>query len=196
MPPEGEGRRRWALPMAVAVIFLLLGVALLAWPEAVIGVFPPLLGVVLLLVGVQGTAHTLVMWRRLPAPGFALLRGLVNLVVGVIFLVRRDVSLVFMSVLFGAYVLVGAALDFVAVIRDRKERPAVWTDLAESLLNLVLGVLLLVSPFTGQALWARVLGLHFVLVVGSSLWWLWRQRQNPADAAEEDGENGAGDERV
>ncbi len=166
-------RLPWAklylLPILGTVVLMLLGLALLIWPAGVINMFSPLLGIVLIVVGAQVTAHSLVMGRRVAAPGAALVRGLIMLLVGVVFITKRDLSLAFLSVLFGLYILVSAALDFSSALESRYHKRPYGLEMAGSIFSLAIGLLLLFSPFSGLDLWARVLGGYFLLMAGNTL---------------------------
>lgn len=188
MKPDKENRKSFMLPALGAGLFLLLGVAMLIWPEQIVGVFPPLLGVVLLLVGIQGVAYNLVMGKRAAASEMGLLRGVINLVVGVVFLFKQDLSMAFMSVLFGLYVLVSSAANLVAALGRWREKKPFATDLADSVFGMVIGLLLLFSPFTGRALWVRVLGVYFVISAANALRGLYGL-QKDAQAADKTAED-------
>lgn len=160
--PKGE----LGMPMAAAVALLLLGAGLIIWPEAVIGVFPPLLGAVLLLVGTLNIAHAMVLSRRKTDPGFKFVQGVVNVIVGLVFIAKQDVSLAFLTILFGLYVLVSASVNFSSAIKDKSAGKTWVATLVESFFEMLLGLILLFGPFSGRALWIRVLGLYFVVAAG------------------------------
>lgn len=163
------GRGDVALPVLGGIAFLLLGLALMLWPEQVIALFPPAIGVVLILVGTLSIAHSLVLRGQLMEPQAKLLRGLVNVIVGVVFVARQDLSLAFLSILFGVYVLVGAAINFSAALQDRQQGRRWLPALGLSLLEFAMGVVLLRSLFAERLLWVRFLGLYFMLAAGGIL---------------------------
>ncbi|MGD9559511.1 MAG: DUF308 domain-containing protein [Oscillospiraceae bacterium] len=188
MPRKGKLEKSGVWPLAGAVLFLLLGVGMLVWPDAILTVFPPLVGAVLVVVGIQAVAYNLVMGRRVANGAFALLRGVINILVGAIFLVKRDLSLAFLSILFGLYVLVGAAMNLSTAAQRIREKKPFATELWDGVFNLVLGLLLLFSPFTGRSLWVRVLGVHFIVSAGTSLVWMLRRGgEKPVDDEGQDG---------
>ncbi|MFV0411714.1 MAG: HdeD family acid-resistance protein [Oscillospiraceae bacterium] len=160
--------------VALGAIFLL-GAALVIWPEAVVSIFSPLMGLVLVGAGALTLGHSLVLWKRLARPYGRLLQGLVNLAAGIIFLIKNDVSMAFLVVLFGLYILAMAVLDFAAVWAAKKAGKR-WADtLGDGIFKLVLGVLLFFGPFSGRSLWLRMLGIYFVVVAGNTLQWLLRE---------------------
>lgn len=177
-------------PLAAALALLLLGLALLAWPDVLLKVLPPLIGVVLILVGAQFIISTLLMGSRVKEPSLRFLSGFVNILVGAVFILKRDVSLLFMSVLFGLYVLVSAGIGLSVALAGRQRREAWLPAALESLLELVLGALLLFSPFNGLTLWVRVLGVYFVVAAAGMLWALagLKKREDENEAGGDAGE--------
>lgn len=173
-------------PLVGAAILLVLGVALMAWPEVVLGIFPPLLGAVLALAGAIGLAHSLAMRSHLARPGAKLLQSVLQVVVGIIFMVKRDFSLGFLAVLFGLYVLASSVIRLgEATAAARAKQP--WAGaLADGLMQLVLGVLLLFAPFSQRMLWARFLGVHFVVAAANTLHWLYKGARAPGAQAEDE----------
>lgn len=112
------------IPLVAALALLLLGALLVFFPDTVLGLLPPLVGTVMLLVGLQGLIHALVMGERLPEPGMKMLQSVIYLLVGLIFLVKQDISLAFLSILFGLYVLVTAAIHLSLAIDNRRKKKA------------------------------------------------------------------------
>lgn len=173
------------IPFGGAALFFALGLALLIWPDAVLTVFPPLLGGIIVLVGSLNVGHTLVMWQRVAQPGFKLLRGMVNIVVGLVFIAKRDVTLAFLSILFGLYVLIMAAIDFSDAMQNLRTQKRWGLTFFQAVAKLVLGLVLLFAPFSGRTLWVRVLGVYFMVIAGGTLHWLVTERRPapPASAA-------------
>jgi uncharacterized membrane protein HdeD (DUF308 family) len=159
-------------PAIVAGLLLLLGLGLLIWPDVVLGVFPPLIGGVLVLVGGLMLAQCIVIWQYLAQPELRVLNASVNIVIGLVFIIKHDVSLAFLSILFGIYVLIMAGIDFSSALGAMWSGEA-WIGLMlEALVKLVLGALLMFAPFSGRSLWAQVLGGYFVVAAVRILFWL------------------------
>lgn len=152
------------LPVLGALSTFLLGAALIIFPRQVLLFFPLFLGAVLIFIGLLSVAHSIVMNKQLPAPQNKLLGGMLNIIVGVIFILKRDISLSFLSVLFGLYVLINACVIFSAAIQDRKKRKSWLADLLESFFSLTLGILLLFVPFVNRFFWVQLLGFYFCVI--------------------------------
>lgn len=161
---------------------LALGLALIFWPRGVLQVFPPLLGALMLVAGAIGIAHSLAMRARLMQPGMKLLQGLLTVLVGLVFLVKQNFSMAFLTVLFGIYVIVTACIHMSMALDAARDGGRWFAEAGEGLLQFVLGALLLFSPFTGNLLWARLLGLHFSVAALSTMGWLLRESRRPHPA--------------
>lgn len=163
----------------VTALFLLQGICLLFWPEQMIDFFTPILGVVLLLVGIMLVAHSLATWQRLALPLLKLLRGFINILAGLVFLAKNDTSLAFLSALFGLYILVMTCIDLSAATDAWKEKKAFWGLAVDAGFKLILGILLLFSFFTVRTLWVRVLGIYFIIAAINTFRAFWRESPPP-----------------
>ncbi|MFV0353057.1 MAG: DUF308 domain-containing protein [Oscillospiraceae bacterium] len=156
---KGQG-----MSAASGAALFVLGCILVFWPSVALRVFPPLIGLVIVIVGVQGLIQLAVFKNRTAAPGLKLAQSLVNILVGMVFLAKRDLSFLFLELLFGLYVVLVAILHLSLVASAIKNKRPFVRELAESVFQLILGLLLLFSPFADEEpLWVRVLGLHFAV---------------------------------
>lgn len=180
-----KNTKMWGGPAAGAAVFFVLGVALLVWPEIVLLIFPPLVGILLLLVGLQQVTHTVVFYQKVIEPGMKLVQGFVEAIVGVVFLLKQNISLMFFTILFGLYILVIAAVRFSTALQEKKSGNPWKSSFFESVFQLALGLLMLFGPFGQNMLWARLLGAHFVLSAGGALLWMRREaKRNKPDQAD------------
>ena len=167
------------LPLLGALAFFLLGLSLFLFPEPIIRVLPVLIGLVLILVGIQGIAYTAVMHSKMMNAGFKLMHSFINLLIGLVFLLKQDVSLVFLSVLFGLYILFSAVVNFTQTVQNKSDKHSFAIDIIEILLSCIFGFLLLFSPFSGLSLWVRVLGIYFIIAgIGLFRWWYTARKEN------------------
>lgn len=156
-------------PMLGIIAFLLLGISMILWPNAIAAIIMPLIGTVLLIVGIQITAHTIAMSRKMMDPEIKLIQGLVNMAAGLVFLLKRDLSAVFVGIIIGLYVLVTAVVGIAQAFGSLRNKKPFAMDLAEGVLQLVLGMLIIFSPFSDQNLWVRLLGVNFVISAAGAL---------------------------
>ncbi|MQY02101.1 HdeD family acid-resistance protein [Actinomadura macrotermitis] len=179
-PGEGDGALlmrpaggHWALPVLAGVLSFGLGLAIVCWPRATIGVIAVLIGLQFVFGGVLRLAQAVF------ADGdggsrvlFAVL-GALSLVVGVLALrdVHRTVAV--LALIVGLAWLAGGVIEFVVVLSD-KARPGRRPALALSALSVLAGIVLLTFPgITLVALtWGFGLGLMTwgIVTVLVALW--------------------------
>ena len=166
-----------AFPISASIIILLLGLFLILWPNEVISLFPPLIGAVLSIAGIITILHAILTFKDASSPWFKLMQGIINLAVGLVFIFNNNVSLAFLTILFGVYTLISAVAQLLYTIQNLFSKKQWVNNLLESLFQFVLGALLLFGTFSGYALWARLLGLQFAITGASSLFWLLRLKE-------------------
>ena len=173
-----------AFPISASLIITLLGICLILWPNEVLSLFPPLIGAILSIVGGITILHAIITFKEAPSPWFKLMQGIINLAVGLVFIFNNNVSLAFLTILFGVYILISAATQLLYAIQGLFAKKRWIGDLLESIFQFFLGALILFGTFSGHALWARLLGLQFAITGASSLFWLLRLKEVPPDAEE------------
>lgn len=156
----------------VIILLLLWGLLMLIWPSAIYRWFPPLLGLILIIGGALRIAHSFVMRARLPRPLASTIQGLLSVIAGLIFLYACNFSLSFLSIFFGIYVLIGAIVHFISLFTDTHTVDSRASTIITGIFQLVLGGLLLLAPLSGQAIWIRLLGLHFIVSTVSLTIWI------------------------
>ncbi|MDF5751812.1 DUF308 domain-containing protein [Spongiactinospora sp. TRM90649] len=167
--PDGRGfmphlaDRAWSVVVASAIVSVLLGAAVLVWPEVTIGVLAVLLGVELVVHGVFRVVQAIMVGDRAAVSRvmFALL-GVISLALGVLALRNPPQTVLALALLAGLFWLAGGVIEFVTVLGDRSGPRWGWR-LVGPVLSVLAGVVLLVYP--GLSLLALVWLLGFWLVV-------------------------------
>lgn len=175
---------------AVAGLSLVaLGGILIFRPHFALRIFPPLIGLALLIVGVQGLVQLVVFKNRTSVPGLKLAQSLVYMLLGLIFLNRGNLSFAILTLLFGVYVTLVAVLHLSLVVSAIKNKRPFVKELVESVFQLAIGIFLLFMPFPNEEpLWVRLMGLHFVFAGVNAVWDVLKLRmdiQPEAEAEEE-----------
>ena len=75
-----------------------------------------------------------------------LLRGILALVFGLLCLVYPGVTLIVMTIMFGAYALVDGIFALASSISMAKGRPRWWSTLLEGIAGIILGLFILIWP--------------------------------------------------
>lgn len=147
---------KW-LPVAAGALLCALGLACLVWPETMLGMLPILIGVCVLALGLTETAFGFAM-RAAGGAGTSILQGVVNVAVGLVFLFNRKVTLMFIAILIGVWLLAAGVLRL-STVRAQRAVGAHWgTALADGLLRLVFGVLMFLRPLGGLGAGTMIVG--------------------------------------
>lgn len=166
------------LPPTIAlIVFAALGLLLLFVPGFFVRILPPLVGIALILIGLSGVISGFTLRSATSHPIFFIGPGLLAIIVGIIFLAKNDVSVVFISILFGLYVILTAVFSIMDAWRKRKAGQPWMFDIVEGVIDILLGLILLLSPLHGMNLWVRILGAHFILLSIGALLMLFRVKK-------------------
>ena len=162
----GDWKRMKWLPAGAGALLCALGLAALIRPMAVMRLLPVLIGLCVLVLGVTEVAYRLCLRAAGEEGGPPLLQGLAALAVGVVLLLNRSVSIVFLGVVLALWLFVSAVLRL-AVQRARAGLP--WGSLAaDGGLKLLLALFMLLRPVKSMSLWTQILGAAF-LITGVSV---------------------------
>jgi len=167
--PPRAGTSLWWLPLILGVVDVVLGVLVLAWPEATVMVLAVLFAIQLLVAGVVRLARAL-----LADDGGAGARvvtatiGVLFLFVGVLCLQNVMQTIAVLALLVGLTWLVGGVLDVVGVLSDgppgRWTRDTAW-ELALGVVAVLAGITVLTFPEASVKTLAALLGI-WLLVLG------------------------------
>lgn len=147
---------KW-LPVAAGTLLCALGLACLVWPATMLGMLPILIGICVLALGLTETAFGFAM-RAAGGAGASILQGVVNVAVGLVFLFNRKVTLMFIAVLVGIWLLAAGVLRL-STVRAQRAVGGHWgTALADGVLRLLFGVLMFLRPLGGLGAGTLVVG--------------------------------------
>ena len=158
---------KW-LPCAAGGLMCLLGLGCLVWPQALAGVLSILIGACILAFGLGLLAVGLAGRRSMPNAGILLVQGGVNLAVGCVFLFNQDVSVAFLGLLLGIWLLILGALQARRAWAYRRVGLPWKGKAASAALRAGCGVLALLRPFAGVQAGVMLLGA-VQLMVGASV---------------------------
>ena len=164
-------RWKWALILASTVL-LVLGLTALIWPSGLMHILPMLIGLALAFVGVCELAYSFGVREFEKSGGMKLIQGCMSLAVGLVFLLKRDVSLVFLGVVLGLWSIISAALKLSLALRQRAVGYPWHGTAVEAAVKAVIGIFMMFNPFGGLAAWTMVIGVFFIAVGGVLLAWV------------------------
>lgn len=158
-----------------SILYLILGIVLVIWPAASSLVLCRLLGGALLLYGLFNLVGFWVRDTGMGAFRLELFLGVVATGVGVFFLLQPVMVLSFLPIVMGVYVMMDSAVALKRTVElYRMEYPRWWLSLVLAVIGLLLGLALVLRPFSATTVFFRVVGVVFLYLGVSDLWSLWR----------------------
>ena len=146
--PEKKSRHyKWWF-VGLGVVITLLGIACLVWPVKALVAVAAVAGVCFLASGICGIAAFFDLGGFRPLSGWSLLSGIIDVLLGVMFLVHPLVGGAAMAWLAGIVVIVGGVMDAVAAWRTRAISGTGMCALGivGAIVTVVFGVLMLAMP--------------------------------------------------
>ena len=161
---SGPKRRRVSWSMLLSgVLFLILGIVCWAWPNLALETIALILGVGFLVAGV-GTVADYVLARGFFS-AWLLVDGILDVILGIIFIVNPLVSAWALAWLVAIAIIVSGIMQLFSCWRLRHDMSATWwLSLITGVITIVLGILMLAVPST-LALWLSI----FAIVYGVGL---------------------------
>ena len=158
-----------------SVFYLILGVVLVVWPATSSLVLCRLLGGALLLYGLFNLVGFLVRDSGMGAFRLELFLGVVATGVGIFFLVQPKLVLSFLPIVMGVYVVMDSAVALKRTLElYRMEYPRWWLSLLLAVVGIILGLVLVLRPFSATTVFFRMVGVVFLYLGVSDFWSLWR----------------------
>ena len=160
---------KW-LPLAGGALLCVLGLTALVWPGRVAKILPLCIGAAILGLGLCEVASGFLAKSFLPEyiPGMRKLQGFVNVAVGLVFLLNRTLSLMFIAVVLGVWAVAFGALRLRDALRRRASGQPWGCCAGDAAVKFAVGIFMLASPLGSMAAWTVMVGLFF-LFVGASV---------------------------
>ena len=152
----------WGLALSAGIIAIVIGIVVIAWPQATVGVVAILFGIQLLVQGairiIQGCAATEEsLWLR----GLYVLFGIACLAVGFLALGHLMKTAGVLAVLFGLSLFIGGSIECVRLLTHR-HGSGHGVALTIAILSMVAGLAVLADPRMSLTLLIWVLGLWLI----------------------------------
>lgn len=153
----------WGTALTVGLITLLIGILIVAWPEATVGVLALLFGLQLLLLGVLNIA------RAIGAQGagggervlYALL-GVLCIAIGVLAMRHLLQTVAVLAVLFGLTWLIGGIIELVNTLTG-PSRPGRGWSIALAVLTIIAGLIVLAYPAPSLVTLTVLVGIWLIV---------------------------------
>lgn len=154
---------KWNM-ILLSALYVVLGLVLLFWPEMVLGAICILIGGLVAGTGVFQLVRFFVARERLFFAPLTLITGLISLGLGLFLLLRSDVILTALPLVFGLFVVFDSVVRLQNAWELRRVGISSWKGIfGMGMISVVLGLVVLFNPFaTVQAL---VMGIGVILIV-------------------------------
>lgn len=152
------------MPMISAVLLLIIGLLLLIFPQSFLHSLEFIMGVLFLVLGIEQILYSIFAKERILIPTFHLTQGIVHLTLAILPLFRPNLSQTVFGIIVGVWVISSATLKLNVVFQKSSLKlPYKW-DLLDCFIKFVLGIILLLNPFDGFALWTMFAGGYLVMI--------------------------------
>jgi len=162
-PRDALGRmgESWGWVLTFAVLTLILGIMVVAWPHATVKLVALLFGLQLFVGGVFALVRTFTGSGEESRVLYAVL-GILGILVGIFVLRHLFESVVILVVLLGVYWVLHGIIEFIVAL-DHKGMPGRGMNIVMGLLGFVAGVIVLSWPTPTLLVLVWVLGLWLIL---------------------------------
>ena len=144
--PDRPKRVSWPM-LILGVLVTILGIVCVAWPGLTIGTVSLMVGIGFLVTGVMGIAGFFMAGGFAMFSGWLLFDGIMNLILGLMFLGHPVLSGVALIWLIGTFVIIGGVALGVTAWRMRQLLGgAWWLGLVLAVLIAVFGIMMLANP--------------------------------------------------
>jgi len=117
----------WWMPLLFGVLFIVLGIWILAAPEEGMKNLMKAIGIIAIMSGTAQVIFTFLRYRSIPGWGFQLLGGAVDLAVGVILVTNPAFLLKVVSILVAVWLFINGVTHVLGAGRDRESGDRLWS---------------------------------------------------------------------
>jgi len=151
------------LAIVGGVVFLVIGVVLLAWPKESFKALAVIIGIGFVIGGIAHVLDALVTHRAGSYWGLLLARGALDVIVGLFAIVYPDITVALVAIFVGADLIVGGVIQIVVSRRASTEVELRSRFLWRGILWIVGGLVIIALPSASITLFAWIVGFFFVL---------------------------------
>jgi uncharacterized membrane protein HdeD (DUF308 family) len=169
--------RQWWVLILQGVLGIVVGILAIVSPDLALATIALLFAAWAIVSGVSQLATG---WRVAEARGRSwpfLLSGAVSLVAGVLALVNPGVTILYLILLLGAWILISGAMEVYTAWKIRDEVTGEWMLALIGVARIVVGAIILAMPIVGAILTAALFATWAILSGIAALALGWRLRQ-------------------
>lgn len=159
---ELKKRFKW-LPMLMGIVMLVLGIALFIRPSAIVNRIPLFLGSILLFIGLDDLLYSFLTKDYKIGTSMQLIQGTINVMIGIVFLLKQEASLLYLGICFGICALVMGAIKLnLAVDRYYLGLSHGWY-IFDGIIRIIFAAWLIFNPIGGFTVWIMTCGAYFII---------------------------------
>jgi uncharacterized membrane protein HdeD (DUF308 family) len=156
-----EAGRHWGVALSFGIISLLIGIAIMAWPDATVGLVAILLGVWLLISGIFSLVGSFTTGGDTASRVFMGIAGAIAIILGVLCFRGDEVEILALFV--GISWLLQGIFQLVVGIQSNGQEGRGW-DIFLGVIGMIAGVIVLVWPAPSLIVLAWVAGIWLVIL--------------------------------
>ncbi|MFV0517018.1 MAG: HdeD family acid-resistance protein [Aminipila sp.] len=170
-----------------SIVLLLAGILLLIYPQATSQVVCYLIGGLVLLQGVVSMINAVHLIKESLGGKFLIVWGGILTVLGAFFIIRTQVIISIIPVICGILILINGVADIIKAFQLRRNRYEKWLGiLGMSVLKALLGVIILLNPFSTAIALIKFIGICMIYGGISTLWAIYCLSKNVIEVAIEE----------
>jgi uncharacterized membrane protein HdeD (DUF308 family) len=153
--------RSWGWALLFGFITLVLGIIVMAWPEATLRVLTILFGIQLLITGIYGLVKAFS--ADIEGKGWMIALGIISIIVAIIVLRNVTETIVVLTLILGVYWVAHGLIQFIVAISNKQTQARGYT-IVMGIISVIAGIIVLAWPVETVTAMAWLLGLWFVVL--------------------------------
>jgi uncharacterized membrane protein HdeD (DUF308 family) len=169
--------RQWRVLILQGVLGIAVGILAIVYPDLALATIALLFAAWAI---VSGASQLAAGWRVAEARGRSwpfLLSGAVSVVAGVLAVLNPAITILYLILLLGAWILISGAMEVYTAWKIREEVTGEWVLALAGILRIVVGVIILAMPIIGAILSAALFATWAILSGAAALFLGFRLRQ-------------------
>jgi uncharacterized membrane protein HdeD (DUF308 family) len=169
--------RQWWVLILQGVLGIAVGILAIVYPDLALATIALLFAAWAVVSGVSQLAAG---WRVAEARGRSwpfLVSGAVSVIAGVLAVLNPGITILYLILLLGAWILISGAMEVYTAWKIREEITGEWVLALGGILRIVVGVIILAMPIVGAVLSAALFATWAILSGVAALFLGYRLRQ-------------------
>lgn len=156
-------RYKW-IPMLMGCVMFVLGIVLFLGPQTITDRIPFILGFLLIFIGGSDLIYSFLTKDYKIGTNMQLIQGTINVMIGIIFLVKPELTIDYLGICFGLCALVMGAIKLNLALDHYQlgnSNPS-WYAL-DGIIRIVFAIFLIFNPIGGINVWIMLVGAYFII---------------------------------